>query len=113
MDEDENDTHRTEDFYADIVVRLIEGEILKNNAAKLGLVLASVLDMLIPVDGDSADVIEVKNEILADILHAMVYHEAVYLPTEEEIDGETKKFADWLEEATAELKSTTTDEEEN
>jgi hypothetical protein len=110
MSEEENE-HRTEDFYADISVRLIEGEMLRNNAAKLGLILANVLDACVPTDEDSEDAIEVKNEILAQILHELVYHEAQYIPTEEEIDGETKKFSDWLEEATKELN--TTDEEEN
>jgi hypothetical protein len=110
MSEEENEP-RTEDFYADISARLIEGEMLKNNAAKLGLILVNVLDTCLPTDEDSVDVVEVKNEILAQILHELVYHEAQYLPTEEEIDGEIKTFSDWLETATKE--PNTTDEEEN
>lgn len=107
----EEHDHRTEDFYADIAVRLIENEVLKENTPKVALILAGVLDFCTVEDDDSADVVELKGDILAQVVHELLYHEVAYAPTEEEIDSTVKSFGEWLNAEIPETKNTQTEEE--
>lgn len=105
MNEDEEDfsQHQT---LADIASRLIENEIYKENLAKLALILVGVLDTAqVDIEEDSETVIDFKLELLNQIVHELLYHEAV------SVDEEVQKFSDWLNDSTT-LDTETTPEEE-
>lgn len=106
-----SDEINEDEFFLDVCVRLIENEILRNNGPKLGVILAGVLDSCVITEEDTPDVIEWKRDLVTQLTHELMYHEVVQVPSEEEIDGEVKKFSDWLEDATAKEKPKT--EEEN
>lgn len=105
-DDDEFDiAQESGEFLADIAARLIENEIYKNNLPKVALILAGVLDfcMAKPEEGETLD--DFKAALLMDIVHGLMYHEAVMIPTEEQIEQEAKSFKQWLEDATEEFKN--------
>lgn len=99
MNEDENEEGFSQhETLADIASRLIENEIYKNNIAKLALILVGVLDTSqVDPDEDSESVVEFKLELLNQLVHELLYHEAV------SVEEEVQSFSKWLNEESQKL----------
>lgn len=102
MNEDDENNSTT---IADIAGRLIENEVYKQNYAKLALILGGILDVLLPDEDDNQYTVpEMKIDLLQQIMHELLYHEAVF------IEEEVQNFRDWIDGAT---EVPTENEEEN
>lgn len=84
-------------FLADVGARLIENELYKGNIAKLAIVLAGLLDDLSPRDEDSEEVEEFKVALLDRVIHGLLYHEVVIVPSEDEINDQVNTFGEWFD----------------
>lgn len=91
-------------FMSDVAARLIENEIYKNNLPKVALILAGVLDFCMAEMEDDVTVNDFRSALLSQILHELMYHEAVQLPSEEEEEEIVGEFRQWLEGAVEDYK---------
>lgn len=101
MTDNEEGVTQTE-FFSDIALRLIEGDLIADRAWRIAFILEYVVNWAVAQvaeDGGPDGMAEAANDLLTDIVNFLLYAHLEVKTSENDIDTQAQRFTEMLERA--------------